>query len=245
MDINEGSNERGDFMLIFYDNILSFSLMLISILITLYAQIRLKGAYKQYSKKRISRNLTGFKAARQMLDENGLKNIKIVECKGNLTDHYDPTKKVVSLSNSIYHGDSIASIAVACHEVGHAIQDKEAYGFMRFRSMILPVANIGSKLGWISIMIGLIFTPYINLLWIGIYLLFGIVIFQLVTLPVEFNASKRAKLYVEQANIVDDSELFGVNKMLNAAAFTYLAALLVTILQILRIVMIATGRSRD
>ena len=176
-----------------------------------------------------------------MLDSNGLTNVKIEEVKGELTDHYDPSSKVVRLSTDIYHGSTIASSSVAAHECGHAIQDKEGYFFLRLRANLVPIVNISSKLGYFAILIGLIF-GFLNLAWIGIFLELAILLFQLITLPVEFNASKRANEFLNKEALIEKTEQEGSKSMLNAAAMTYVASVISTILEIFRLILIVASR---
>lgn len=210
------------------------ALFLISIAITIIAQIFVSSSYSKYKKVKINKEITGFEVARKILDNNGLKDIHVVSVNGNLTDHYDPSRKVVRLSKEIFDGSTIAAVSVAAHEVGHAIQDKDGYAFMRIRSKIVPLVNFCSKIGYFVLIIGWIFGE-LQLAYIGIGLLCATLIFQLVTLPVEFNASNRAKRQLEELNIVDNVEITSCNNMLRAAAFTYVAALVTTLLQILRL----------
>ena len=188
--------------------------------------------------------MTGQEVARKILDENGLKEVYVTEVRGNLTDHYDPGRKVIRLSTDIFHGTTIASASVAAHEVGHALQDKENYSFMKFRSMMFPLVNISSYGGYFAIIIGIIF-GIIDLIWLGIALEIIILLFQLVTLPVEFNASSRAKEKLKQYDLLDSNELEGSSKMLRAAALTYVASVITTLLQVLRLVIMFTGRRND
>ena len=217
-------------------------LIFIGLGISLLAQILVSTSYSKYKKILNNKDLTGFEVARKILDKNGLKDIIILETKGNLSDHYDPTRKVIKLSTDIYHGSSIASIAVASHECGHAIQDKVGYKPMRVRSKIVPTVNICTKLGYIAIAVGAIFSY--RLIEIGIILLATILVFELVTLPVEFNASRRALKELENLNIVDKEEKDKARSMLTAAAFTYVASLITSFLQILRLFLIF-GNRRD
>ncbi len=219
----------------------TYILVVIGFLITLIAQIFVSSSYKKYKKINSKSGLDGFSVARKILDSNDLKNIDIVETKGELTDHYDPTRKVVRLSTEVFHGTSIASLAVAAHECGHAVQDKEGYFFLKLRSVILPLVNISTTLGYFAIVIGLIFS-FIELFWIGIFLEMAILVFQLITLPVEFNASKRALSYLEKEALIEKKEQDGSKKMLTAAAMTYVASVVSTILQILRLILIASNR---
>lgn len=222
------------------DITLNYLLIFISILITTISQILISISYSKYKKVLNNKDLTGFDVARKILDSNGLSNIMILEVKGNLTDHYDPGRKVIKLSTDIYHGSSIASAAVAAHECGHAIQDKVNYKPMRIRSKIVPTVNICTHLGYLAILIGAIFSY--KLMEIGIILLLSLLVFQLITLPVEFNASKRALKELENLKLLDNEELPAAKNMLAAAAFTYVASMLSTLLEILRYVLIFTNR---
>lgn len=218
----------------YYD--ISYVLMLLSILITIIAQIFVSASYSKYKKIKNSKGFTGAEVAREILDNHGLKEVYVTETKGYLSDHYDSTRKVIRLSSDIYHGSTIAAISVAAHEVGHAIQDKEGYAFMKFRHSIFPLVNFSSKAGYFAIMFGIIF-GYFELIWIGIALEIIILLFQLVTLPVEFDASRRAKKEIKKNSFLVAGELKGSNKMLKAAAFTYVASVLTTLLQILRLLL--------
>ena len=219
----------------------TYILVIIGFLITLIAQIFVNSSYKKYKKVNVKSGLKGFEVARKMLDSNGLTNVKIEEVKGELTDHYDPTSKVVRLSTDIYHGSTIASSSVAAHECGHAIQDKEGYFFLRLRANLVPIVNISSKLGYFAILIGLIF-GFLNLAWIGIFLELAILLFQLITLPVEFNASKRANEFLKKESLIEKTEQEGSKSMLNAAAMTYVASVISTILEIFRLILIVASR---
>lgn len=227
-----------------YNNInISYDLLIwIGLIITIISQLLIKITYSKYQKQENKKRLTGFDVARQILDKNGLKDILILETSGYLTDHYDPTKKVVKLSTDIYHGTTISSASVAAHECGHAIQDKENYTPMRIRSKIVPTVNLFTKLGYLSIIIGAIFDY--RLMIMGVILLLSILLFQIITLPVEFNASIRALKQIENLNLLTESERTGAKKVLTAAAFTYVASVLTTLLQILRYVLIANSRRR-
>ncbi len=211
-------------------------LWLLALIIPLIAQIKINTSYGKYKKIKNSKGLTGFEVARKILDENGLESIYVVETSGNLTDHYDPTRKVIKLSTDIFNGDTIAAAGVAAHECGHAIQDKEGYAFMRFRSFIFPLVNLVSPFPWIAIMIGFI-ASWTEMFLIGIAILLIILLFQLVTLPVEFDASSRAKKELVKLKLIGKGEDEGISKMLSAAAFTYVASVLASILQILRLIM--------
>lgn len=222
--------------------IINYSLIMISIFITTIAQILVSSSYKKYKRILNNKDLSGFDVARKILDENKLNDVMILETKGNLSDHYDPSRKVVKLSTDVYHGSSIASVAVAAHECGHAIQDKDKYTPMRIRSNIVPFVNICTRIGYIAIAIGVIFSY--TLIEVGIILLLGMLVFQLVTLPVEFNASKRALKEIEKLKLIDKDEKKYAKNMLSAAAFTYVASVLSTMLEILRYVLIFTDRDR-
>jgi len=219
-------------------NILLYILILV---IPIIAQLRISSAYSKYKKQENSKGLSGFEVARKILDANGLDDIYVVETNGNLTDHYDPSRKVIKLSKDIFHGNTIAAASVAAHECGHAIQDKDSYTFMRIRSFLVPVVNLVSSFSWIVIIIGL-FTEMFNIFVFGIGLISVTLVFQLVTLPVEFDASKRAKEELVKLNLIGDGENVGVKKMLDAAAMTYVASVLTSMLEILRLVLIFNDR---
>lgn len=220
---------------------LSYVLIFASIGITLLAQIFVSTSYSKYKKVQNSKGITGAEVAREILDKHGLSNVYVTATNGTLSDHYDPKRKVVRLSKDIYEGTTIAAVSVAAHEVGHAIQDKEEYAFMRFRSALVPVVNFSSTAGYFAILIGLFF-GYTNFIWLGIALEIVILLFQLITLPVEFNASSRALDEIEKNNYLVAGEVKGSKKMLKAAAFTYVASVLTALIQILRLVLIARGR---
>ena len=226
------------------DNLtLNYGLIFLALIITTISQITVSSSYKKYKQKLNSKDLTGYDVARKILDKNGLDDIMILETKGNLTDHYDPKRKTVKLSTDIYHGSSIASLAVAAHECGHAIQDKDKYLPKRIRSTLVPIVNLCTKIGYFSVVIGTIFSYF--LIEIGIILLLSMLVFQLITLPVEFNASKRALNELEKQKLINNEEKKQTKKMLSSAAFTYIASLLSTMLEILRYILIFTGRRDD
>jgi Zn-dependent membrane protease YugP len=216
--------------------------MALIILLPLYAQFKVKRTYKKYSKVRSTSGMTGAEVARLILDQNGLHDVKVVESKGYLSDHYNPLTKIVALSSHNYHEASVAGSAIAAHEVGHAIQDKEAYAFLRFRHRLAPVANITSNASWVFIMIGLIFSSMNSMLGIGIALLAVGVLFQVVTLPVEFNASTRAMNQMVTLGIIRNEEEPHAKKVLGAAAMTYVAATAVAVLELVRLLLIFTNR---
>lgn len=225
-----------------YDS--TYILVIIGAIITLLAQVFVNSSYNKYKQRINNNSITGRDVARRILDANGLSDVSVVEVAGTLTDHYDPTKKTVNLSTDIYKDSSIASVAVAAHECGHAIQDKDGYTFLRIRHMIVPTVNLCSKLGYLVIGIGLLFGTY-NLAMFGLILLCAILLFQLVTLPVEFNASKRAVEQLRFLNLADDIDQNGVKSMLSAAAMTYVASLASTLLQLLRLFIIISSRRDD
>ena len=179
--------------------------------------------------------------AREILDKNGLEDIYIVEIKGELTDHYDPTKKVVRLSTDIFHGETIAAAAVAAHECGHAIQDKESYTFLKIRSAIYPVVNVATSISYYIILLGFLMQAF-QLIYLGIALTCCGLLFQVVTLPVEFDASRRALEKLQDYKIVDNSEFDGAKEVLTAAALTYVAGVLASMLQIFRLILAAKDR---
>ena len=222
---------------------INYGLLLLGIIITLGAQVLVTSTYNAYSKRKNSKGITGSEVAREILDRNGLTNIYVVEQPGHLTDHYDPTRKVIRLSSNVFHGKSIASLAVAAHECGHALQDKESYMPLRLRSLIIPMVNFSSYAGYFAIIISFI-TGNNKLFWIGIMLLCIILLFQLITLPVEFNASNRALKKIKEYNLVDSNDTDGSKKVLTAAALTYVASVATVVLQILRLVLLH-GNRRD
>ena len=181
------------------------------------------------------------KVARKILDKNGLQHVKIQEVSGELSDHYDPQKKTVNLSSHIYSESSLASISVAAHECGHAIQDKDGYFFLRFRHSIIPLVNFASRIGYLVILISVI-ASISKLLWIGILLECVILLFQIVTLPVEFNASNRALKQIRELGIIEKEEHSGCKSMLTAAALTYVASVATAILEVLRLVLMFRNR---
>lgn len=216
-------------------------LLLIVLIIALpaLAQLYISLTYKKYSKVNNNNSLTGYDIAKKILSVNNLENIDIKEVYGNLSDNYDPGKKVVNLSSDIYHNYSISSAAVAAHECGHAMQDKEGYFFLKLRSLIFPIVRIATSISYWIIVIGFLL-QILNLVYIGIgFTIFGLV-FQIITLPVEFDASKRALKMLKQYQLLSESELSDAKSVLTAAALTYVAGTLASAIQILRLVLIAT-----
>lgn len=222
------------------DLLTNYFLIFLGFIITLAAQLYISYSYKKYKNIKNENNLTGFEIARKILDSNNLKDVHIVEINGELNDHYDPSRKVVRLSNDVFNGTSIAASAVSAHECGHAIQDKDNYIYMKIRSKLVPAVNFSSKLGYFVIFIGILFS-LLDLVMFGIILLLVILLFQLVTLPVEFDASRRALIQLNKLNLLKKEETKNSKSMLQAAALTYVASLVTTILEILRLFLIATN----
>lgn len=210
-------------------------LVLLIIGLPLLAQIFIKISYENNSRIKNSKELTGYDVARKILDKNGLNDLLIVETSGYLTDHYDPNRKVIKLSRNIYGNDTISSMAVAAHEVGHAIQDKEGYFFLRLRSFIFPIVSFISRMSWLVILIGFFF-EIVNAIYLGIIVVSASVIFELVTLPVEIDASKKAIKELNSLNLITSEEEDKVKNVLTAAALTYVAGTLAEILQLIRLI---------
>ncbi|WP_203361908.1 zinc metallopeptidase [Bacillus sp. REN10] len=209
-------------------------------IVPIWAQMKVKSTYNKYSRVPVSTGMNGAQTARKILDDNGLYHVQVVETQGFLSDHYNPMTKTVHLSPHNYHDHSIAGAAVAAHEVGHAIQDAENYSFLRFRHALVPIANLGSNMSWIFIMIG-IFTQLSGMMLLGIVLMAFGVLFQVVTLPVEFNASSRAMDQIVSSGIIRNDEEREARKVLNAAAMTYVAAAAVAVLELVRLLLVFTG----
>lgn len=220
-----------------------YGIFLIALAITIVAQIFVTSTYNKFLKKNNSSGITGLEAARRILDKNGLNDVKVVMTAGAMGDHYNPQTKTVNLSQPVYQGASITSLAVAAHECGHAIQDKDGYTFLKIRSSLVPLVNFSSYAGYFAIMIG-IFASWFELIFIGILLECVILLFELVTLPVEFNASKRALNELEQGLLLE-KENNNARKVLRAAAFTYVASAANSALQILRLILMFGGRRDD
>lgn len=216
----------------------------ILLIIPIWAQMRVKSTYKKYSQVPTSSYMTGAQVARKILDDNGLYDVRVEETQGVLTDHYDPRSKVVRLSTDNYHGHSMAASAVAAHEVGHAIQDYEEYGFLKFRTALVPVANFGSNISFFFILAGIIF-DLSNMLLLGIIFMSAAVLFQLVTLPVEFDASNRAMGQLVASGIITNNEERPTRKVLNAAALTYVAAALVAVAELIRFILIYISSNNE
>lgn len=213
------------------------------IIASLIIQFRLKSTYAKYSKISNARRITGAQAAYMVLQYYGITDVNIMRIGGNLSDCYDPTQKVIKLSEKVFNGSSVAAVGIACHEAGHAAQHAENYAPIKFRNSILPVCNIGSALSVPLLIAGVIFS-FEPLVWIGIGFFAFTAIFQLATLPVEFNASRRAINVIESNNLLTFEEKIGAQKVLKMAAMTYVAALAVSVAQLLRLILRFTGRRR-
>ena len=225
----------------------TYLLVLAGAILSLWASARVNTTFQKYAKERSMSGMSGAQVARAILDRNGLSDIPVEHVSGNLSDHYDPTKRVLRLSDSTYRSNSVAAIGVAAHECGHALQHKEGYGPLKLRSTIVPAANLGSRLGIPIILLGLFFGAGGNFLVnLGIWVFSIAVLFQIITLPVEFNASARALGVLERYGILGAEENRKAKKVLSAAAMTYVAAAASSILQLLRLVILFGGRrSRD
>ena len=222
----------------------TYFLLIIGMLLSMAASARVKSTFAIYSRVRSASGLTGAEAARRILRMAGITDVTVVPISGSLTDHYDPRNKQLALSQDVYDRTSVAAIGVAAHECGHAIQDAQNYVPLNLRSAIVPVANIGSTLSWPLFLAGLILSIR-PLLTLGILLFSFAVLFQLVTLPVEFNASARALKMLGSSGMLGTDEVKSAKKVLTAAALTYVAALASSILQLLRLIILAGGRDRD
>lgn len=229
----------------FYFDPTYFIFMIPAFLLMAAASWYVRHANSKWSQIRASSGLTGYQAAQRLLSTGNMQGVQIQGTPGELTDHYDPRNKTLFLSNGVANSPSVASVAIAAHELGHAMQDAEEYGPLRFRSAIVPLVNIGSNLGWILIMAGIVL-QWLSLAWVGVLFFAGGAVFALATLPVEFNASARAKQLLAQTGIIQtEEEMRGVNQVLNAAALTYVAGLITAILQLLYYVFLLGGRRRD
>lgn len=232
-------------MYYYYDSyyMIGYLLVIVGAIVMALAQMKVSSAYNKYSRIENSRHLTGRDVAYEILNQHGLSDVQIYEVKGHLSDHYNPSNLTLNLSSEIYHGTSIASLAVAAHECGHALQHQEGYKPLTFRNMIVPVCNISQTIGWIAILLGL-FIGKSSISWLGVLLMSLMLLFQIVTLPVEFDASSRALSILNDRYLTED-EYPGAKKMLTAAALTYVAAMLSTLLSLLRIVLMVMSRDRD
>lgn len=229
-------------MFFFFDS--TIWLVLLGIALCAIASANVSKTYRVYSKMRIRGGQSAAKIAQLILDGAGIYDVGVAETHGNLTDHYDPRNKMIYLSESVYASDSVAAIGVAAHECGHAIQHKEGFLPLKLRSVLVPVVNIGSFLSWPIILIGILIGS-LNLVHFGILLFSAILVFQIVTLPVEFNASVRALRFLQENDILIGEEITGAKKVLNAAAMTYVTATLATALQLLRLFLLFGRRRRN
>lgn len=221
-----------------------YFLLLVSLIITIGAQIYVNSSYSKYSKIKTNHGQTGAEVAREILDKEGLDDVGVFETHGFLSDHYDPRTRGVYLSSNNYYGTTISAVSVAAHECGHAIQHKDKYVFMNIRAMLVPFVNISSYAGYFAIMLGCIFGS-LDLIWLGIGAECVILAFQVITLPVEFNASNRATKILEKETYLTKKELSGSKTVLRAAALTYVASVATTIIEIARLILLYGGRRDD
>ena len=213
-------------------------IFLIALIIPICASVYCNSTYSKYRKIRVKTDVTGQEVARKILDKNGMKDVYVVTVNGKMTDHYDPRRKVVRLSQEVFEKNTVASVAIAAHEVGHAIQDKKGYVFMKIRQFIFPIVDLSSKIAYVVLIVGFI-SSIVNLIWLGIILVAFGVLFQIVTLPVELDASKRAKEELNKLNILTTNELSETETMLTSAALTYVAGLVSSLLELLRLILLA------
>ena len=229
--------------MLYFDS--TYLIVLPAVIFALIAQMMVKSTFNKYSKIKNEYGYTAREVARRILDDNGLYNINIEHISGNLTDHYDPSSNVIRLSDTVYNSTSVAAIGVAAHEVGHAIQHSQGYAPLKIRQAIIPITHIGSNLAVPIVLIGLLFSTLNWLIPVGIFLYAGVVFFQAVTLPVEFNASSRALDSLKNNNILQPGEINMSKKVLTAAAMTYVAAMFSSLMSLLRLILIAKrGRRR-
>ena len=226
------------------------TLVLPCIILSLWASSNVNSTFRRYSQTHSSRRITGAQAAQRVLSANGVSGVRIERIRGNLTDHYDPKANVIRLSDSVHDSTSVASIGVACHEAGHAVQYAQSYGPIKLRAAIIPVTNFGSRLAMPLILLGILFSAFADFSYTLVYLgiaCFGLsLVFQLITLPVEFNASRRAMQAISDGNLLTEEEQQGAKKTLQAAALTYVAATAVALAQLLRLLTIfGRGRRRN
>lgn len=223
-------------------------LVLPCIILSLWASMNVKSSFNKYSSKYSSRRITGAQAAQRVLQSNGVSNVQIEKVSGHLTDHFDPRTNVIRLSEQVYDSTSIAAIGVACHEAGHAVQHATQYGPIKLRAAVIPITNIGSRLAMPLILIGILLSYLGNFSYTLVYLGIGCfaltLVFELITLPVEFNASHRAIRAIEEYGILNSDELSGAKKVLKAAALTYIAAAAVTLAQLMRLILLFGNRDR-
>jgi hypothetical protein len=234
----------GYFSFLYYYDWNYIVLIIPCLLLSIFAQAKVSSSFNKYSQIRNSRNMTGAQAAEYVLRANGVTGVQIQQVAGKLTDHFDPRSNVIRLSESVYGSNSIAAVGVACHEAGHAVQHAEGYFPNKLRSAIVPIANFGSKLSWIFIILGLASSAFQALLYIGIVFFAISVLFTLVTLPVEFNASSRALACIRNNELLTGEEYKGAKSTLQAAALTYVASAATAIAQLLRLILLANNRRR-
>ncbi len=222
--------------------------VLICALFAMWASFNVNATFKRYAKQHSVRGLTGAQAAQRVLWANGVHGVRVERISGNLTDHYDPRTNVIRLSDSVYDDTSTAAIGVACHEAGHAVQYALGYGPIKLRAAVIPVTNFGTKLAWPLMLLGLVLSGmsgvFYNLVYVGIACFSLSFLFQVITLPVEFNASRRAVQAISEGNLLTEEELTGAKKTLRAAALTYVAAAATSLVQLLRLIAIYGGRRR-
>ena len=233
----------------YYYNSTGLLPVLLCALFALWASHNVNSTFKKYAKQFSSRGITGAQAAQRVLSANGVYGVKILRVDGNLTDHFDPNKNTIFLSDGVYDSTSTAAIGVACHEAGHAVQYAVGYAPIKLRAAIIPVTNFGTKLAWPLMLLGIVLSSmsyaFYNLVYVGIACFSLSLVFQLITLPVEFNASRRAMTAIREGNILTDEELVGARKTLTAAALTYVAAVATSLVQLLRLIAIYGRRRRD
>ena len=232
-------------MLFWYDY--TMIALIPALIFSLYASIRVQSTYSKYARVKNCRGMTGAQAAEAILQANGVYDVRIERVPGNLSDHFDPRSKVLRLSNGVHDADSVSAIGIAAHEAGHAVQHAQGYGPLKVRSALVPIVNIATNVAWILFILGLFFTTQSGqtLMTIGIVMFSSCVVFQLVTLPVEINASRRAVTEIAALNLGDEQDVQGVRKVLNAAALTYVAGLITAIAQVLRLLLIRNRRSNN
>jgi Zn-dependent membrane protease YugP len=233
----------------FFFDPLWFLVMIPPLIFMIYAQTKVNSAFNKYSKVANSQHITGAEAAEKLLRSNGLDDIKVEGVKSRLGDHYDPSKKVLRLSRAVANTPSVAALGIVAHEVGHAVQDKVGYGFMRFRTTLVPAANLGSTLGYVFVILGFLLAMFgaafgMTVVWVGVFLFSLAVLFSLVTLPVEFNASNRARQMLRSTGLLVAQEYDEASAVLSAAALTYVAATLQAVAQLFYFVMLAMGGRR-
>lgn len=222
----------------------TFIILVPALIVSAWAQFKVSSTFNEYERIESFNRYSGYNVARMLLDDAGLYDVQIETVRGKLSDHYDPTKRILRLSSGIYNGTSVAALGVAAHEVGHAIQHKEKYSALIFRNSIAPAVNFASSMSWLLFIAGIILN-FSGLTTVGILLFSTVVVFQLVTLPVEFNASSRALKLLEQRGILYGNEVNGAKKVLNAAALTYVAATLMAVSQLLRLIVLSDRNSNN